>query len=428
VGLGGANFGFRSDNADNNSIRSSNDEGFLFVSQESDGNTYAQLQFDSLTTEFTSEGLRTLFLTGVPSAVNYLTVSNSATGDEVVLSAAGTDTDIGIEFHSKVAGVADNTHYVKCFSDSTEYMAVEIHAQYGGDVGTYRIVALPLEGALFRYDGSGNSTFNITTQEDTLSDITFNPGEKTALVLTTVTDAVNFLTIENDDGSNPKISATGADADINLRLVHKGDSNVQIRGTTGDHAGLQIVAPDNSITAFFVTDGGQATFETSGGPLNFHTADAEDIQFGTDNDGAGGVRWTITADSGNLQGADGNRAIKLSSDGGNITGELGSNDEGDGVFFGIDGAQFTINVESDDDIIFRTDDTTRWTIDDSAGGDLVAASGVNLVTTDEAYGVGWDGNFEVPTKNALYDKIQTISAGSLPTYALAPVHALCGGM
>lgn len=30
---------------------------------------------------------------------------------------------------------------------------------------------------------------------------------------------------------------------------------------------------------------------------------------------------------------------------------------------------------------------------------------------DEAYGVSWDGSFEVPTKNALYDKIETISGG-----------------
>ena len=32
---------------------------------------------------------------------------------------------------------------------------------------------------------------------------------------------------------------------------------------------------------------------------------------------------------------------------------------------------------------------------------------------DEAYGAGWNGSLEVPTKNAIYDKIETISGGGL---------------
>jgi len=32
----------------------------------------------------------------------------------------------------------------------------------------------------------------------------------------------------------------------------------------------------------------------------------------------------------------------------------------------------------------------------------------DLTVTDEVYGVGWDGSLEVPTKNALYDKIETL--------------------
>jgi hypothetical protein len=34
------------------------------------------------------------------------------------------------------------------------------------------------------------------------------------------------------------------------------------------------------------------------------------------------------------------------------------------------------------------------------------------IIPDEAYGVGWNGSLEPPTKNAVYDKIETISAGS----------------
>lgn len=37
----------------------------------------------------------------------------------------------------------------------------------------------------------------------------------------------------------------------------------------------------------------------------------------------------------------------------------------------------------------------------------------DLNVPDEAYGVGWNGSTEVPTKNALYDKIETISGGGV---------------
>ena len=46
-----------------------------------------------------------------------------------------------------------------------------------------------------------------------------------------------------------------------------------------------------------------------------------------------------------------------------------------------------------------------------------ALNGGNLITTNEAYGSGWNGNNEVPTKNAVYDKIESLvlGGGSLTT-------------
>lgn len=35
----------------------------------------------------------------------------------------------------------------------------------------------------------------------------------------------------------------------------------------------------------------------------------------------------------------------------------------------------------------------------------------DVLVTDEAYGAGWNGSLEVPTKNALYDKIETLGSG-----------------
>jgi hypothetical protein len=38
----------------------------------------------------------------------------------------------------------------------------------------------------------------------------------------------------------------------------------------------------------------------------------------------------------------------------------------------------------------------------------------DISVPDEAYGVGWDGSVEVPTKNALYDKIETLGSSGIP--------------
>lgn len=50
--------------------------------------------------------------------------------------------------------------------------------------------------------------------------------------------------------------------------------------------------------------------------------------------------------------------------------------------------------------------TTFLTLDGSASA-ITAAFDVSV--PDEAYGVGWNGSLEVPTKNAIYDKIETLS-------------------
>lgn len=48
-----------------------------------------------------------------------------------------------------------------------------------------------------------------------------------------------------------------------------------------------------------------------------------------------------------------------------------------------------------------------------AGSTVATITGEgNVTVTDEAYGVGWDGSTEVPTKNALYDKIETLGGAS----------------
>ncbi len=48
----------------------------------------------------------------------------------------------------------------------------------------------------------------------------------------------------------------------------------------------------------------------------------------------------------------------------------------------------------------------------------------DLIVPDDAYGVGWNGNLEVPTKNAVYDKIEVLSSGA--TTSISRTFALMG--
>lgn len=52
------------------------------------------------------------------------------------------------------------------------------------------------------------------------------------------------------------------------------------------------------------------------------------------------------------------------------------------------------------------------------GGDTMTG---DLNVPDEVYGAGWDGSMEVPTKNALYDKIETIAGATTTNYVASTI-------
>lgn len=46
--------------------------------------------------------------------------------------------------------------------------------------------------------------------------------------------------------------------------------------------------------------------------------------------------------------------------------------------------------------------------DDNIIGESGGTFTGDISVPDEAYGAGWNGSVEVPTKNAIYDKIETL--------------------
>lgn len=62
----------------------------------------------------------------------------------------------------------------------------------------------------------------------------------------------------------------------------------------------------------------------------------------------------------------------------------------------------------------NTGTTIDWESGDvviTHSANALTLSGGDFLVPDEVYGIGWDGSLEVPTKNALYDKIQTLGGG-----------------
>ncbi len=82
--------------------------------------------------------------------------------------------------------------------------------------------------------------------------------------------------------------------------------------------------------------------------------------------------------------------------------------KGSGVFFignSTNDALFRVIAQDGDNVYDQVPLTLTQT------GVLTISDSV--VVPDEAYGVSWNGSLEVPTKNAVYDKIQTMGGGSV---------------
>ncbi|CAL7961512.1 hypothetical protein GAMM_230015 [Gammaproteobacteria bacterium] len=79
------------------------------------------------------------------------------------------------------------------------------------------------------------------------------------------------------------------------------------------------------------------------------------------------------------------------------------------VLFGTTGSNSKIQETSAGHLDFLDRNNSAWT--EIKVSNVIATGDVTVA--DEAYGAGWNGSTEVPTKNALYDKIETLGGGGL---------------
>jgi len=106
--------------------------------------------------------------------------------------------------------------------------------------------------------------------------------------------------------------------------------------------------------------------------------------------------------SGNLALATTNPTLTLQGDASSYYG---------GIF--INGAAWSSSIQPYGGLIFDTTGTHTFQIGGVSKLNIstVVASQIPITVPDEAYGASWDGSLQVPTKNALWDKIETLGGG-----------------
>ena len=234
----------------------------------------------SATDIYDSNGNLILAFTAATSAVNYVNITNAATGDAPSIAAAGTNTNIDLIIKAKGTGsvnlgqatttgvvlVADQpisdsseNEYLKFSKTASAVNEITVTnaatgsgpslSATGGDTN----ISVTLKG---KGTGSvilGQSTsVGVSLAAD--QPITDSSGNE-LLKFTKVASAVNEINISNTiTNDNPSISATGDDTNIGLDLKSKGTGSFRFRGTATAQAILGLFEnTTNGANAMYIT-------------------------------------------------------------------------------------------------------------------------------------------------------------------------------
>lgn len=226
-----------------------------------------------------------LSASNVASAVNYLNITNAATGNPVLLTATGTDTNIGLSLVTKGTG------------GFTVFVGSNAGFNVGGVASAvnYLTVGNAITGGLPYLAAAGTDTnigLNFITKGT--GGMTFQTPSTLLLTLTAAASAVNYLNITSAaTAGSPSITAVGTDTNIILNLVAKGNSAVFINsgaptqpfiiisGTTREHQTNFIFADTAATRSFTFPDYNIVWPATQGGAGTKLT-----------NDGSGNLTWT----------------------------------------------------------------------------------------------------------------------------------------
>lgn len=223
-----------------------------------------------------ANGNNVLGFTGVASAVNYVNITNQATGNGPTISSVGIDATIGLNFLSKggsffsltdTTGAATLRFYE---AGNVNYVALK-----AGVLASDLTFTLPIAdgtNAALWSNGSGVLSFgtfassNITSMTGLTGMLEAPTGIGSAgvpiLSFNYHASAVNYIGLQsNQTGSSPIIQALGSDTNILLTLRGKGNQGAAVQGTqTNDDAPTLYVG---EFISSVIAGGSAVTFPSS---------------------------------------------------------------------------------------------------------------------------------------------------------------------
>jgi hypothetical protein len=378
------------------------------------------------------DGTEAFWVQGVNSAVNYIAVTNAVAGDSPSISSVGDGglafiTDNGGEWQFQTDG-APTISFLRTDSLTPDLPNAE--------AGVFSFQGLNSSAAYVEYGGFGLGVSDDTAGNETAF-INFSSrgqggSQATSLQLHSVASAVNYLIVTNAlTTESPSVKAAGTDANIGILLQPKVEAGEEATVTISDANGvfdgfIQFRLDDEGLTKEvgflfqeptngFLFEGNvndtQAAFASDGVPMSVGTSSAHDVKFFVDDTDAliitgvpSAVNYLTVSNSITEEppeiaaaGADEDIPLRLRPKGDSgvqFTPGAGADEDkiGFGLFASAGDFEFTVDGETPEilmrggiggpislinsqafDLIFGTNDTTRWTIDDSEGGSLVAA-------------------------------------------------------
>jgi hypothetical protein len=191
-----------------------------------------------------ARGLEALRINGAASAVNYLDISNAATGSPPVLLPAGTDANISLHLRSKGTGdvrfMPGGTTTLACYQATSAVNFVGITPAATGGA-----VSIAAQGT------DANVPVNIQSRGTGALNFFTNSAQQFRIANTT--SAVNYVDVSGGaTGTGPTISSTGSDANVRLDVVSKGTGTIRLR--PGNNAALEITPATSAVNYVNITN------------------------------------------------------------------------------------------------------------------------------------------------------------------------------
>jgi len=169
---------------------------------------------------FTNSGGRRQFeITNTAAPVNYWSYTGAATGNQVVATATGSDTDVGMKFVNKGAG---NTTFTSAAGSTTTFVISSGSGDYLAVGGASGYTTLQCNG------GSTNIGLYVQTKGNG-SLFLCTATSAVQFAVTHTASAVDYIAVTGSAAGAPQFTATGSSTDIGIYYNSKGAGSHNFR-------------------------------------------------------------------------------------------------------------------------------------------------------------------------------------------------------